>query len=142
MEFIHLQVTPKYYVFTEQHPIIMTCKFCKCFLTLRTILGTPGTLPQAPTNLTSLTVLQVSRGQTQPQRFQSPSTRLLPRCLLLRVTFLPLDPSASMPGSPTPVARPHVQAPAGPCFPPFLTWRTWTWPSKRPSRVFSVRSSL
>lgn len=92
----------------------MAGKFCKCFLTLRTILGTPGTLPQAPTNPTSLTVLQVSTGQTQPQRFQSPSPRLLPRCLLLRVTFLPLDPSDSMPGSPTPVARPHIQATARP----------------------------
>lgn len=92
----------------------MTGKFCTCFLTLRTVLGTPGTLPQAPTNPTSLTVLQ-----TQPQRFQSPSPRLLPRCLLLMVTFLPLDPSDSMPGSPTPVARPHVQTTArplpGPC---------------------------
>lgn len=92
----------------------MTGKFCKCFLTLRTILDTPGTLPQAPTNPTSLTVLQ-----KQPQRFQSPSPRLLPRCLLLRVTLLPLDPSDSMPGSPTPVARPQVQATSrplpGPC---------------------------
>lgn len=31
--------------------------------------------------------------------------------VLLRVTCLPLDPSASMPGSPTLMARPHVQTP-------------------------------
>lgn len=121
----------------------MTCAFFKCFLTLRTILGTPGTLPQAPTNLISLHVLPVStgQGQTQPQRFQSPSPRLLPRCLLLRVTFLPLDPSDPMPGSPTPAARPHVQTTArlpGPC-------RNTLLSPPKPEDLdlaFSVRSSL
>lgn len=97
------------------------------------------TLLQVPTKLISQLCFKFPTGQRFSHKwFQGPSARVLPRCPAPQGDF----PASGTHRLYSRVLKTCCQAYAGISFPPFLTQKTWTWPSRWPSRLSFVRSSL